>query len=85
MPPVTFIRANVPIYAAGREHRYREPCIRVLAIVNDNPDAFVTGAEVLREIMHHSCNTCRVVPLSKTLSVLASARSSNGRACKIPA
>ena len=53
MPPVAFIDANVPIYAAGREHPYREPCIRVLAAVNDKPEAFVTNAEVFQEIMHH--------------------------------
>ena len=41
-PPATFIDANVPIYAAGGEHPYREPCIRVLAAVKDNHDAFVT-------------------------------------------
>ena len=59
MPPVTFIDANVPIYAAGREHPYREPCIRVLAAVNDNPAAFVTNAEVFQEIMHHYRRTER--------------------------
>ena len=59
MPPATFIDANVPIYAAGREHPYREPCIRVLAAVNDNPEAFVTDAEVFQEIMHHYLQTER--------------------------
>ena len=59
MPPVTFIDANVPIYAAGREHPYREPCIRVLAAVNDNPAEFVTDAEVFQEIMHHYRRTER--------------------------
>ena len=53
MLPVTFIGANVPVYAAGREHHYREPCIRVLAAVSGNPEAFVTDAEVFQEIMHH--------------------------------
>ena len=41
MPPVMFTDANVPIYAAGREHPFREPCIRVLAAVNDKPEALV--------------------------------------------
>jgi predicted nucleic acid-binding protein len=59
MPPALFIDANVPIYAAGREHPYREPCIRVLAAVNDNPEAFVTDAEVFQEIMHHYRRTQR--------------------------
>lgn len=59
MPPVAFIDANIPIYAAGREHPYREPCIRVLAAVSDNPAAFVTDAEVFQEIMHHYRRTER--------------------------
>ena len=59
MPPATFIDANVPIYAAGREHPYREPCIRVLVAVSDNPAAFVTDAEVFQEIMHHYRRTER--------------------------
>jgi len=59
MPPATFIDANVPIYAAGREHPYREPCIRILAAVNKNPDGFVTDAEVFQEIMHHYRRTQR--------------------------
>lgn len=59
MPRATFIDANVPIYAAGREHPHREPCIRVLAAVNENPDGFVTDAEVFQEIMHHYRRTER--------------------------
>jgi predicted nucleic acid-binding protein len=59
MPPATFIDANVPIYAAGRERPYRQPCIGVLAAVNDNPAAFVTDAEVFQEIMHHYLRTER--------------------------
>ena len=59
MPPATFIDANVAIYAAGREHPYRQPCIQVLAAVNDNPEAFVTDAEVFQEIMHHYLRTER--------------------------
>jgi predicted nucleic acid-binding protein len=59
MPPATFIDANVPIYAAGREHPCREPCIRVLVAVNDNPGAFVTDAEVFQEVLHHYLRTER--------------------------
>ena len=58
-PQVTFIDANVPIYAAGRDHPYREPCIQVLAAVNYNPAGFVTDAEVFQEIMHHYRRTER--------------------------
>ena len=59
MPRATFIDANVPIYAAGRKHPYRQPCIQVLAAVNENPDGFVTDAEVFQEIMHHYRRTQR--------------------------
>ena len=59
MPRATFIDANVPIYAAGREHPYRQPCIQVLAAVNENPDGFITDAEVFQEIMHHYRRTQR--------------------------
>ena len=59
MPRVAFIDANIPIYAAGRKHPYREPCVRVLAAVSNNPEAFVTDAEVFQEIMHHYRRTER--------------------------
>ena len=52
MNPVAFIDANVPIYAAGREHSYKEPCARVLRVLADAPQSFVTDSEVLQEIMH---------------------------------
>lgn len=57
LPPS--IDANVPIYGAGREHTYRESCIRVLAAVCSDPEAFVTDAEVFQEIMHHYLRTER--------------------------
>ena len=52
MNPVVFIDANVPIYAAGREHPYKEPCARILRVLADAPQSFVTNSEVLQEIMH---------------------------------
>ena len=52
MNPAVFIDANVPIYAAGREHRYKQPCARILRILADDPKSFVTDSEVLQEIMH---------------------------------
>ena len=48
-----FIDANVPIYAAGREHPYKEPCIRVLMMVARHPLEFVTSVEVLQELVHY--------------------------------
>ena len=52
MSPAVFIDANVPIYAAGRDHPYKESCSRILRIVGDDPESFVTDAEVLQELVH---------------------------------
>ena len=52
MSLAVFIDANVPIYAAGGEHRYKEPCGRVLMMAAERPQAFVTDAEVLQELVH---------------------------------
>ena len=53
MSPAVFIDTNIPIYASGREHLYKEPCARVLTIVAESPFAFVTNVEVLQELVHH--------------------------------
>ena len=47
-----FIDANVPIYAVGRGHRYKEPCVRILMMVAEHPQMFFTDAEVLQELVH---------------------------------
>ncbi len=47
-----FVDANVPMYAAGREHPLKEPCLRVLEAAALGRVAAVTDAEVLREILH---------------------------------
>ena len=52
MSPAAFIDANVPIYAAGREHPNKEPCARVLMMVAENLLSFVTDVEVLQELVH---------------------------------
>ena len=52
MSPVVFIDANVPIYAAGGDHPYKEPCARILRMVAEQPQPFVTDSEVLQELMH---------------------------------
>ena len=52
MNPAVFIDANVPIYAAGRDHPYKPPCARILLMVADDPQFFATDSEVLQEIMH---------------------------------
>jgi len=52
MSPVAFLDANIPIYAAGRAHPLKEPCVQILTMVADQPEAFVTDAEVLQELLH---------------------------------
>ncbi len=52
MSPAAFIDANVPIYAAGREHPYKAPCARVLMLAAEHPQSFVADAEVLQELVH---------------------------------
>jgi len=52
MSPATFGDANVPIYAAGRAHPLKEPCVQVLLLAAEHPQAFVTDAEVLQELIH---------------------------------
>ncbi len=52
MSPAVFIDANVPVYAAGGEHPYKEPCSRVLRMAALVPQPFVTDSEVLQELMH---------------------------------
>lgn len=52
MSPAAFIDANVPIYAAGRSHPLKDPCIQVLRLVAEHPHAFVTDVEVFQELLH---------------------------------
>ena len=59
MTSVAFVDANIPIYAAGRDHQYKEPCARIIRAIANNPAHFVTDAEVLQEVMHHYRRTNR--------------------------
>ena len=52
MSPAVFVDANVPIYAAGGDHLYKEPCSHILRMVAKEPQPFVTDSEVLQELMH---------------------------------
>jgi uncharacterized protein len=47
-----FLDANVPTYAAGRDHPLREPCKEVLRFAARHPHSFLTDAEVLQEMLH---------------------------------
>ena len=59
--PVAFVDTNIPIYAAGRDHPYKEPCARIIRAIAVNPARFLTDAEVLQELMHHYLRTNRWV------------------------
>ena len=52
MSQAAFIDANVPIYAAGREHPNKEPCARILMMIAESPLVFFTDVEVLQELVH---------------------------------
>lgn len=47
-----FLDANVPTYAAGRDHPLKEPCKEVLRLAAVESESFFTDAEVLREMLH---------------------------------
>lgn len=59
MSQAAFIDANVPIYAAGRDHPHKAPCVRILGMVVHDPEASITNAEVLREMLHRYLATDR--------------------------
>ena len=48
-----FIDTNIPIYAAGREHRYKRFCQRIILLVAQHHQDFVTSSAVLQEIIHY--------------------------------
>ena len=64
MNPAAFIDANVPIYAAGQPHPLKEPCVQVLLMAAEHPQAFVTDAEVLQELLHRYLSL-RLWPLGR--------------------
>jgi len=51
---VIFVDANVPMYAAGKPHPMKDPCIRIVAAAARAAHAFVSDAEVLQELLHVS-------------------------------
>jgi predicted nucleic acid-binding protein len=47
-----FLDACIPIYAAGSEHHYKEPCRRILEAVAEREIEAVTDVEVVQEIAY---------------------------------
>jgi predicted nucleic acid-binding protein len=50
--PPYFLDANVPIYAAGSEHPYRECCARIIVAAARGDIDAVTDTEVIQEIAY---------------------------------
>ena len=59
MRPTAFLDTNIPIYAAGREHPHKQPCIQILRLVASNPNSFITSTEVLQELIHYYLSSGR--------------------------
>lgn len=47
-----FLDVNVPMYAAGRDHGYREACIWVLGEIADGRIAAAIDTEIIQEILY---------------------------------
>ncbi len=51
-PSPYFLDTCLLIYAVGRDHPYREPCVRMLEAVAEGALEAVTDVEVIQEIVH---------------------------------
>jgi len=51
-PQPVFLDVNVPMYAAGADHPYREPCAWVLAHVAKGMLQVAIDSEILQEILY---------------------------------
>ena len=51
-PSAYFLDTCVPLYAAGKDHPYREPCARIVLAVADGEIEAATDAEVIQEIAY---------------------------------
>ncbi len=47
-----FLDANILMYAIGKDHSYKEACIRALQRIEDETIHVVSSVEVLQEILH---------------------------------
>jgi predicted nucleic acid-binding protein len=52
MADPVFIDANVPMYAVGAAHPFKQPCVEFLEAVARGEVTALTDAEVLQEILH---------------------------------
>ncbi|MYC36231.1 MAG: type II toxin-antitoxin system VapC family toxin [Chloroflexi bacterium] len=44
--------ANIAMYAEGREHRYQQPCKRVMELAKANSSDYCVDTEILQEILY---------------------------------
>ena len=49
---VYFLDTNIPIYASGKKHPYKEPCQRIILDIADNKFIAFTNTEVFQEIIY---------------------------------
>lgn len=47
-----FLDTNIVMYAIGKEHHYKHPCMRTLKQIEAGALRVVTNVEVLQEILH---------------------------------
>ncbi len=47
-----FLDTNIPIYAQGRSHPLKDPSKLIIEAAAQNPQSFLTSAEVLQELLH---------------------------------
>ncbi|MBI4743452.1 MAG: type II toxin-antitoxin system VapC family toxin [Actinobacteria bacterium] len=47
-----FIDTNIIMYAAGKEHKYKNPCLNILKRISDGEIDAVSDSEVLQEILY---------------------------------
>lgn len=52
MTNAIFLDANIFMYAAGAAHRYKAPCLQILALVETKQLTAVTSSEVLQELLY---------------------------------
>jgi len=47
-----FLDVNIPMYAAGREHPYKEPCAWVMTEIAEGRIAAAIDAEIIQEVLY---------------------------------
>jgi hypothetical protein len=52
MSALIFLDANIFMYAAGAEHPYKSPCLRILSDVETGTITAVINTEILQEILY---------------------------------